>query len=238
MTGADGVDEDLQQAWTAVDGWFAERLAPADPAMEAVLAANARAGLPAHDVSPLQGRLLALLVRLTNARRVLEIGTLGGFSTLHMARALAPDGRLVTLEADPHHAAVSRANFAREAAGARIELRQGRALELLPPLARETAQDGAASLFDLVFIDADKASNPDYLAWALQMTRLGGLIVADNVVRSGAVTDADSPDPSVQGARRFTDLVAAEPRLLATALQTVGLKGWDGLILALVIEAA
>ena len=234
MTGAVRVDEDLQQAWTAVDGWFAERLAGADPALEAVLAANARAGLPAHDVSPLQGRFLALLVRLTNARRVLEIGTLGGYSTLCMARALPPVGRIVTLEADPRHAAVARANFAREEAGARIELRQGRALALLPPLAREMTGDPAETLFDLVFIDADKPSNPDYLAWALKLTRPGGLIVVDNMVRGGAVTDADSLDARVQGVRRFTDMVAAEPRLVATALQTVGAKGWDGLVLALV----
>ena len=226
----------MQEAWTAVDAWFAARLAPADPQLEAVLAANARAGLPPHDVSPLQGRFLALLVRLTRAKRVLEIGTLGGYSTICMARALEPDGRIVTLEADPRHAETALANLAACGLGHMVDLRVGRALHLLPSLADAGANRPAADPFDLVFIDADKPSNPDYLGWALRLTRPGALIVADNVVRDGAVTDAESGDPRVQGVRRFTDRVAADPRLMATTLQTVGAKGWDGFLMALVLD--
>ena len=220
----------MQERWSAVDAFFADRLAPPDPALDAVLAANAAAGLPPHDVSPLQGRFLELLARMIGARRVLEIGTLGGYSTIWLARALPADGRIVTLEADPHHAAVARANFARAGLAERIELHEGPALESLAALARARADS-----FDLVFIDADKPSNPAYLAHALALTRPGSVIVGDNVVRDGAVVDPGSADPRVEGVRRFTDLIAAEPRLLATALQTVGAKGWDGFALALVI---
>jgi predicted O-methyltransferase YrrM len=220
----------MQERWSAVDAFFADRLAPPDPTLDAVLAANAAAGLPPHDVSPLQGRFLELLARMIGARRVLEIGTLGGYSTIWLARALPADGRIVTLEADPHHAAVARANFARAGLAERIELHEGPALESLAALARARADS-----FDLVFIDADKPSNPAYLAHALALTRPGSVIVGDNVVRDGAVVDPGSADPRVEGVRRFTDLIAAEPRLLATALQTVGAKGWDGFALALVI---
>lgn len=219
--------------WLAVDAFFADRLAPPDPVLEAVLAANAAAGLPPHDVSSLQGRLLEILVRLTHARRVLEIGTLGGYSTIWMARALPAGGRIVTLESDPHHAAVARGNFARADIADRIELREGPALQSLAALAGEGAPP-----FDLVFIDADKPSNPEYLACALTLTRAGSVILGDNVVRDGAVADGASPDPRVQGVRRFTELLAAEPRLVATALQTVGAKGWDGFALALVVDPA
>jgi len=223
----------MQAQWSAVDQFFIERLAPPDPVFEAVLEENRRAGLPPHDVSPLQGRFLELMTRLIGASRILEIGTLGGYSTLWMARGLAEGGKVVTLEADPRHAAVARTNLTRAGADAQVDLRVGPALESLPAL----ATDGSAP-FDLVFIDADKASNPAYLAWALRLTRTGGLIIGDNVVRDGAVVDARSPDQSVQGVRAFADLIGAEPRLLATAMQTVGTKGWDGFTMALVLAPA
>ena len=219
----------MQGQWSAVDAFFAGHLAPPDPVLEAVLSANAAAGLPPHDVSPLQGRFLELLVRMIRARRVLEIGTLGAYSTIWMARALPENGTIVTLEADPHHAATARANLARAGVADRVALHEGPAVESLTALARAREEP-----FDLVFIDADKPSNPEYLALALALTRAGSVIVADNVVRDGAVVDEGSADPRVQGVRRFTELVAAEPRLVATALQTVGAKGWDGLVLALV----
>jgi predicted O-methyltransferase YrrM len=221
----------MHEQWSAVDAFFAERLAPSDPVLDAVLAANAAAGLPPHDVSPLQGRLLELLVRMTRARCLLEIGTLGAYSTIWMARALEPGGQIVTLEADPHHAAVARANLVRAGVADRVDLREGPAVESLNALAR-----AREAPFDLVFIDADKPSNPEYLAAALALTRAGSVIVADNVVRDGAVIDGESADPRVQGVRRFAELVAAEPRLLATALQTVGVKGWDGFVMAMVVE--
>lgn len=221
----------MHEQWSTVDAFFAERLTPLDPLLEAVLAANAAAGLPPHDVSPLQGRFLELLVRLTRARRVLEIGTLGGYSTIWMARALPADGCVVTLEADPHHAAIARGNFAHAGLADRVELREGPAVESLNALAR-----AREAPFDLVFIDADKPSNPEYLAFALALTRAGSVIVADNVVRDGAVVEEGSADSRVQGVRRFTELVAGEPRLVATALQTVGVKGWDGFAMALVVE--
>jgi predicted O-methyltransferase YrrM len=185
--------------------------------------------VPAHDVSPLQGRLLELLARLQGARAILELGTLAGVSTIWLARALPADGRLVTLEADAGYAAVARENLARAGLADIVDVRVGPALETLPALA---AQD--AGPFDLVFIDADKRSNPDYLGWALRLTAPGSLIVADNVVRGGAVADGAGDDPSAVGVRRFLDLVGAEPRLIATAIQTVGIKGHDGFALALV----
>lgn len=221
----------MHEQWAAVDGFFADRLTPRDAVLAEVLEANAAAGLPPHDVSPLQGRFLEVIVRMIRAHRVLEIGTLGGYSTICMARALPDGGRVVTLEADAHHAAVARDNLARAGIADRIDLREGPALESLSALARAREQP-----FDLVFIDADKPSNPEYLAFALALTRPDSVIVADNVVRGGAVVDATSTDPSVQGVRRFTEMIAAEPRLVATALQTVGVKGWDGLVLALVVE--
>lgn len=216
-------------AWSAVDGYIAERLLPADPVLDAVLAANEAAGLPPIDVSPAQGKLLHLIARLCGAHRILEIGTLGGYSTLWLARALSPGGTVVTLESEPCHAEVARANFASAGLSDRIDLRLGPALETLPRLAAE-----GAGPFDLVFIDADKPSNPDYLAWALKLSRPGTVIVADNVVREGAVTDAESTDPKVTGTRALFDALHAAPRIEATASQTVGLKGWDGFVLALV----
>jgi len=189
------------------------------------LEASAAAGLPAADVSPVQGALLELLARLCGAQAILEIGTLAGYSTIWLARALPPDGRLVTLEADPRHAAVARENLARAGVSELVDVIEGPALETLP---------GVAGPFDLVFIDADKERTADYLALALERSRPGTLIVADNVVRGGALVDADSDDPRVLGMRRLVEAVAAEPRLMATGMQTVGAKGWDGMVLALV----
>ncbi len=214
--------------WNAVDAYFANLLARDDSVLTDALAANAAAGLPAHDVSPLQGRMLALLVQITGAKRVLEIGTLGGYSTIHMARALPERGRVATIEADGRHAAVARANFARARLQDRIDLRVGRALDVLPTL---------AGPFDLIFIDADKPNNPHYLRWALELSRTGSVIVGDNVVRGGAVVDPDAADANVRGARDFLEMIAAEPRLTATAIQTVGEKGWDGFVLARVGDA-
>jgi predicted O-methyltransferase YrrM len=216
----------MDERWAAVDEYLSERLAPGEAALTDALAANAAAGLVAADVSPAQGRLLELLARLCGARAILEIGTLGGYSTIWLARALPPDGRLVTLEADPHHAHVARSNLAGAGLAEVVEVVEGPALETLP---------GIAGPFDLVFIDADKERSAEYLALALERSRAGTLIVADNVVRGGAVVDAGSDDPRVVGVRRLVEAVAAEPRLVATGLQTVGVKGWDGMVLALVV---
>jgi len=221
-----------RKLWSDVDAYLADRLLPADPALTETLAANAAGGLPAIDVSPTQGKFLHLLARMAGARRILEIGTLGGYSTIWLARALPADGFLLTIEAVEAHAAVARANIGRAGLVARVDLRLGPALEVLPDVARE-----GLGPFDFVFIDADKPNIPDYLAWALRLSRPGTVIVCDNVVRDGAVIDAASADPSVQGVRRFFDLVAAEPRLSATALQTVGSKGWDGFAIAIVGSA-
>ncbi len=217
-----------QAHWSAVDDYIVSRLVAPDAALERALAENATAGLPPHDVSPAQGKFLHLLARMLGAKRILEIGTLGGYSTIWLARALGPGGQVVTLEADPHHAALARGNIAAAGLAALVDLHVGPALEMLPRLQGEAA-------FDLVFIDADKPNNPAYLAWALKLTRPGGVIVGDNVVREGAVVDPDSADPRVQGVRNFFDMMAAEPRLDATALQTVGSKGWDGFAIALVV---
>jgi len=219
-----------QEHWTAVDRYFGELLAPPDPALDAALRASEAAGLPPISVSPLHGKLLHLLARLQRARMILEVGTLGGYSAIWLARALPADGRLITLEADPTHAEVARANIARAGLADRVEVRLGPARATLPELAAE-----GRGPFDLVFVDADKPSNPDYFRWALRLTRPGSLIVVDNVVRDGKVVDAASDDPSVQGVRRLNELVAAEPRVGATAIQTVGLKGYDGLLVALVV---
>lgn len=215
--------------WTAVERWLDAHLLAPDPTLDAVLAANAAAGLPAHDVSPSQGKLLHLLARIAGARAVLEIGTLGAYSTIWLARALPADGVVVTLEADARHAEVARANLARAGVASRVELRVGAALETLPLLAAERGTP-----FDLVFIDADKRSNVAYLDWALRLARPGAAIVIDNVVRDGAVLDASSADETVRGVRALAERLADEPRIDATALQTVGGKGWDGFVLALV----
>jgi predicted O-methyltransferase YrrM len=217
------------EQWTAVDRYITELFVPPDPALDAALDACSEAGLPPINVSPNQGKLLFLLARMQGARTVLEIGTLGGYSTIWLARALPAGGRLVTLESDPKHAEVARANIARAGLAGVVELRLGLALDTLPQLATE-----GRGPFDLIFIDADKPSYPDYLTWALRLTRRGGLIIADNVVRRGAVTDPASGDPGVQGIRRFNELLAAESRVIATEFQTVGSKGHDGFAIALV----
>lgn len=213
------------ETWTAVDDYITGLLLPPDPALDAAQAASTAAGLPPISVSAAQGKFLHLLARIQGARRILEIGTLGGYSTIWLARALPPGGRLVTLEADAGYAEAARGNISRAGLDEVVDLRVGPALDLLPEV------DGP---FDLIFIDADKRSNPQYLEWALRLSRPGTAIVADNVVRGGAVLDAGSADPSVQGVRRFISMVAADPRLDATAIQTVGAKGWDGFVLALV----
>lgn len=218
-----------QEQWTAVDHYLADLFAPPDPALEAALRASAEADLPAIQVPPTTGKLLHLLARVQGARAILEIGTLAGYSTIWLARALPAGGRLVTLEAEPKHAAIARANLARAGLADVVDLRLGPALETLPRLAAE-----GSGPFDLIFIDADKPSYPDYLHWALRLSRRGSLIVADNVIRGGGVADPASDDPRILGVRRFNELLAAEPRVSATALQTVGSKGYDGFALALV----
>ncbi len=192
--------------WTAVDRFISELLIPSDPALEATLRASVEAGLPAIQVSPAHGKLLHLLAKVRGAKAILEIGTLGGYSTIWLARALPAGGRLITLEADPKHAEVARANIAQAGLAGTVELRLGKALDVLPQLAVEKRGP-----FDLIFIDADKPSTPDYFAWALKLSRAGSLIITDNVVRKGALADADSADPSVRGMRRFHEMVSAEP---------------------------
>jgi predicted O-methyltransferase YrrM len=218
-----------QDLWTAVDRYLVESLIPADPVLEKVLKANAAAALPAIDVAPNQGKLLHLLARIQGARRVLEIGTLGGYSTIWLGRALPPEGRLVTLEAEPKHAEVATENIERAGLSSIVELRLGPALDSLSQMQKE----GVAP-FDLIFIDADKQNIPGYLEWSLRLSRPGTVIVTDNVVRDGAVIDPQDPDPRVQGVRRFFQMIADDPRLDATALQTVGSKGYDGFTLAVV----
>jgi predicted O-methyltransferase YrrM len=222
-----------QDQWAAVDRYISEMLVPSDPVLDAALRDSSAAGLPEIHVSPNQGKLLQLLAQSHGARRILEIGTLGGYSTIWLARALPAGGRLVTLEYDPRHADVARANLARAGFSGVTDIRVGRAQETLPQLASE-----AAGPFDVVFIDADKQAYPEYFEWALRLTRKGSLIIADNVVRGGAVADARSADPAVQGVRRMNELVSREPRVSATAIQTVGGKGYDGFMIALVTADA
>jgi predicted O-methyltransferase YrrM len=223
-----------RELWTAVDRYIGERLIGSDPALDAALSASAEAGLPAIAVSPSQGKLLHLLARALGTRRVLELGTLGGYSTIWLGRALPPDGRLVTLEAEAKYAEVARANIARAGLGDLVELRLGPALDTLPQLAAEGPEP-----FDLVFIDADKQNTPEYFQWALELTRPGSVIVTDNVIRDGALIDTSNEDPVVLGGRRFHELLAAdrlgEKRVSATTIQTVGSKGYDGFTLALVM---
>lgn len=218
-----------QEAWTAVDEYVTGLLAPHDEALAGALQASEAAGLPAIQVSPPQGKLLNLLARSIGAKAILEFGTLGGYSTIWLARALPEDGRLITLEADPHYAEVARESISRAGLGNRVELRVGPALDLLPGLEAE-----GAGPFDLVFIDADKVHGPDYLSWALEHTRPGGLIAADNVVRDGRLVDPECEDPAITAQRDLHEMLAAEPRVSATTIQTVGAKGYDGFSLALV----
>jgi predicted O-methyltransferase YrrM len=219
----------MAEGWQAVDDYIAERLLGPDPALAAALRANAAGGLPPIDVSAPQGRMLHLFARMLGARRVLEVGTLGGYSTICLARALPAGGRVVTLEIDPHHAEVARGNLAAAGVEAMVEIRLGPAIDSLKAMI--AAGEGP---FDLVFIDADKQSNADYVRAALQLTRPGSAIVVDNVVREGKVIDADSADAMVQGTRRLYDYLHGEERLDCTAVQTVGSKKWDGFVLALV----
>ena len=216
-----------QDQWTAVDQYITDTLIRPDDALNAALRASNDAGLPPISVSPAHGKLLWTFARLLGARRILEIGTLGGYSTIWLARGMAPGGRLVTLEAVEKHAAVARSNLARAGLSAVVDVRVGQALATLPSI---------AGPFDLAFIDADKQNNAEYFRWALKLSRPGGLIIVDNVVREGAVIDAGSGNAAVQGVRRLNDLIAKESRVSATAIQTVGVKGYDGFLVALVLE--
>lgn len=216
----------MNELWEAVDRYFEDSLVPCEPPFASALQRIQRAGLPAISVAANQGKLLMLLARMVGARRILEVGTLGGYSTLWLARALAAEGRVVTLELEPRHAEVARENFQEAGLEQVVEVRVGQAAELL------AAMVGGESPFDLIFIDADKASIDRYFDLSLQLTRVGSIIVMDNVVREGEVADAGSPDPNVQGVRRLIARLANEPRVDATALQTVGVKGYDGLAIA------
>jgi predicted O-methyltransferase YrrM len=219
-----------QDTWNAVDGYFTDTLVKQDAILEAALRESEAAGLPAISVSPPQGKLLNLLARVQGARNILEVGTLGGYSAIWLARALPPGGgRLITLEVDAKHAEVARANLARAGFANIAQVRLGRAIDTLPELERE-----GAGPFDLIFIDADKQSNPEYFAWALKLARRGTVIVVDNVVRAGRVADAGSSDAAVLGVRRLVAMMAGEPRVSTTAIQTVGIKGYDGFAVALV----
>jgi predicted O-methyltransferase YrrM len=214
--------------WNAVDEYITELIVPEDAGLQPVAAANSDAGLPAIDVSPPQAKLLNLLARMVGARRVLEFGTLGGYSTIWLARALPDDGKVVTLEAQPDFAAVAAANVRSAGCEAKVEIRVGDAHATMPALI-----DEAPDPFDFVFIDADKPSNPEYFSWALSVTRPGSVIVVDNVVRDGAIV-SNPDDPGARGSRELHALIAAEPRVSATSIQTVGSKGWDGFTIALV----
>lgn len=218
-----------QELWTAVDRYIEEALLGPDPALEQALQASAEAGLPRIAVSPAQGKMLQLIARVHGTSSVLEVGTLGGYSTIWLARALPPDGRLITLELEPDYAQVAAANLQRAGLADRVELRVGPAIDSMRALVAE-----GAGPFGLVFIDADKQSTPEYFTLALALTRPGSVIVTDNVVRGGAVSDPETDDPRAQGMRRFHELLARERRVSATTIQTVGRKGYDGFTLALV----
>jgi predicted O-methyltransferase YrrM len=218
-----------QEVWEAVDKYFDKMLIPHGSTLDDALAAAAAAKLPAIQVSSVQGKLLHLLARIMGARNILEIGTLGGYSTIWMARALPEGGRIITLEADPKHAEVARKNFARAGVESKVELRPGKALDTLP----KVAADGLGP-FDMFFIDANKSNMPEYFEWSLKLARTGSVIIADNVVREGAVLDAKSKDDDIQGIRRFLEMVGKEKRVSGTALQTVSTKNYDGFALVLV----
>jgi predicted O-methyltransferase YrrM len=220
-----------QDQWSAVDRYFTEQLHLSDSTLEAAIQANAAAELPAIDVAPNQGKLLQLLARLVRANKILEIGTLGGYSTIWLARALPPDGRLVSLEFSPKHAEVAKSNIQRAGLSDRVQIRVGAALDSLPHIEKE----GLAP-FDFIFIDADKPNNPGYLEWAIKLARPGTLIIVDNVVRDGAVADASNTDPAIQGTRKMFASMSRDTRLSATALQTVGSKGYDGFAMAVVMD--
>ncbi|WP_119391574.1 O-methyltransferase [Taklimakanibacter lacteus] len=218
-----------QDIWTTVDNYVSEMLVSPDKALDAALEASSDAGLPEIAVAPNQGKFLMLLARSINARNILEIGTLGGYSTIWLARALPEGGRVVTLEAVARHAEVARANFKRAGLADVIDVRLGKALDTLPRLAAEKPDP-----FDFIFIDADKENIPDYFTWSLKLARPGSMIIVDNVIRDGEVINARSKDPSVRGVRRFNEMLKDEKRVSATSIQTVGVKGYDGFTLALV----
>lgn len=211
--------------WAQVDAWFSEKLAPEDSDLKYALANNSDQGLPTHDVSSLQGKMLAIFMQMSRAVRVLEIGTLGGYSTIWMAKALPPHGSITTIEFNEHHAEVASQNINKAGLAERVTLHRGAALEVLPTL---------DAPFDLIFIDADKVNNPHYLEWAIRLSKPGTVIVGDNTVRGGNVIDSTSEDPNVLGLRKFVGMISEDERLEATAVQTVGEKGWDGFVIAIV----
>jgi predicted O-methyltransferase YrrM len=219
-----------QELWSAVDQYLDDELALTDPILAAALAANAESGLPAIDVTASQGKLLYMLARLAGARRILEIGTLGGYSTIWMARALPADGKLITLEFDPKHAEVAKSNVERAGFSKIVDVRVGAALESLPLV---EAEKGGP--FDLVFIDADKVNNPHYFEWAINLSRRGSVIIVDNVVREGGLADATSEDAAILASRKVTELLGSDPRVDGTVIQTVGTKGYDGFAIAMVV---
>ncbi|MDT7558091.1 MAG: hypothetical protein QOC67_4131 [Pseudonocardiales bacterium] len=223
----------VDERWAAVDNYFGDLMIGEDPVLDAALAASDAAGLPPIAVSPTLGKLLHLLARATGARRILEVGTLGGYSTIWLGRALPAGGRLISLEAVDKHAEVARSNVAAAGLSEVVDIRVGPALEALPKLAAEQGDP-----FDLIFIDADKENNVAYFDWAIRLARPGSMIIVDNVVRDGKVLDANNPDSRVQGSRQFAELVGAQNRASATTLQMVGVKGWDGFTLAVVNDPA
>jgi predicted O-methyltransferase YrrM len=218
------------EKWTAVDQYFTDHFLPADPILDQVLQANQDAGLPAISVSANLGKFLMLLAQMIPATTILEIGTLGGYSTIWLARGLAPNGNVISLELSAKHADIARRNIELAGLAERVTIRQGAALDLLPTLEKDLSKP-----FDMIFIDADKSNNAAYFSWALRLSRRGSLIIIDNVVRDGAVISATSSDPSVRGVRQLTHLIAKEPRVSATAIQTVGSKGYDGFAMVRVI---
>lgn len=211
--------------WAQVDAWFSEKLAPEDSDLKYALANNSDQGLPTHDVSSLQGKMLAIFMQMSRAVRVLEIGTLGGYSTIWMAKALPPHGSITTIEFNEHHAEVASQNLNKAGLAERVTLHRGAALGVLPTL---------DAPFDLIFIDADKVNNPHYLEWAIRLSKPGTVIIGDNTVRGGNVIDSSSEDPNVIGLRKFVEMISEDERLEATAVQTVGEKGWDGFVIAIV----
>jgi predicted O-methyltransferase YrrM len=219
-----------REQWTKVDEYLDGVFGLGDPVLESAIAASEAAGLPDMAVSPGQGRLLHILARSVGAERALELGTLGGYSAIWIARALGQHGRLITIERDPNFAGIAKSNFAKVGVGNLIDLRIGDALDLLPRIAAEDAGP-----FDFIFIDADKVRIPDYFDWAVRLSRPGALIVVDNVIRAGRVIDDRTADPSVRGVRRLNDMIAADERVIATTIQTVGAKGYDGFLLAIVV---
>ncbi len=219
-----------QELWSAVDEYIDDKLGLADPILSAALSANAEGGLPAIDVTGSQGKLLFMLARLAGARRILEIGTLGGYSTIWLARALPPDGKLITLEYEPRHADVAKSNVERAGFGNVVDIRVGAALDSLPII---EAEKGGP--FDLVFIDADKVNNTLYFEWAIKLSRKGSVIIIDNVVREGGLADASSEDAAIRASRRVTELLGSDPRVDGTVIQTVGTKGYDGFAIAMVV---